>query len=52
MLTFEISSPLVVFVGAAAGFPLRGLAITDGTERVGGVSGAVLASTLGLGATL
>lgn len=52
VLTFEIAPPLVVFVGATAGFPLRGLAITDGTERVGGISGAVLGSTLGLGATL
>jgi hypothetical protein len=52
VLTFEIASPLVVVIGATAGFPLRSLAITDGTERVGGVSGAVLGSTLGLGATL
>jgi hypothetical protein len=52
MLTFEVASPLVIFIGADAGFPLRGLAITDGSDRVGGVSGVVLGSMLGLGATL
>jgi hypothetical protein len=52
VLGFELVPPLVLLAGLGIGFPLRGLTVVDGDQRVGGMSGVVLGSTLGLGAAL